>query len=186
MRDDQKGSTQHASTQQSNSEGNAFSPRFLDGVRGRDAARRREAGTAPDLRGLAGGPWEVERIVTEDQAVCYAVSRRERPVSDGGGSAAVCGSPADALHLAAVLPAVGARNHLALGPEKPRGLALHDGREFLGHVAATGPAADPALPHYLHLARHLTGDLESLALLHRALGAEALALLGRRLMRRID
>lgn len=115
--------------------------------------------------------------------------RRARPVAEGGGRLAVCGSYADALQLAAVLPAVGMTNHLWLAPERPRGMPLHDGRRFLGHVKVRGmgdgPVALPDLPHFLHVARCLAANPDSLALLHRSLSAEALALLGRRLMGRM-
>ena len=100
---------------------------------------------------------------------------------------AVFGSYVDALQTAAILPALAVGNGLAFGPERPQGLPLHDGRRFLGHVTAHGLGVEPvALPTFLHMARHYTADLDSLALLHRSLGVEALALLGRELMRRFD
>jgi len=101
---------------------------------------------------------------------------------------AVYGSSADALHAAAVLPSLragGAENHLWPGPQRPPGVTVHDGRSFLGHVAGQGPAASPDLPFSLHVARHFTGNLDSLAPVHRLLGWQALALLGREMMRRL-
>jgi len=116
------------------------------------------------------------------------VVRRARPVAEGGGTVAVYGSSADALHTAAVLPSLragGAGNLLWLGPQRPAGVTVHDGRSFLGHVAGQGPAASLDLPLCLHVARHFAGNLDSLALLHRSLGWQALALLGREMMRRL-
>ena len=63
--------------------------------------------------------------------------------------------------------------------------SVHDGRSFLGYLAGQGPAASPDLQLSLHVARHLAGNLDSLALLHRSLGWQALALLGREMMRRL-
>jgi len=180
--------------------GNAFSPRFLEAAQGRDRALRKAAEGAggdevaeADGRALCAGPFEVEEVEpVVDHSLgrpggrAFAVVRRARSLAEGGGTVAVCASYADALHLAAVVPAVGAANHLWLAPERPRGLPLHDGRRFLGHVnlarRGEGPAALSVLPHYLHVARHFAANPEALALLHRSLSAEALALLGRRLM----
>ena len=154
----------------------------------RDRALRKVE-KAPDGRGLCGGPWEVELVAGDRLGQpghpAYAVVRRARPVAEGGGTVAVYGSYADALHTAAVLPALGAGNHLWLGPQRPPGVTVHDGRSFLGHVAGQGPAASPDLPLCLHVARHFAGNLDSLALLHRSLGWQALALLGREMMRRL-
>lgn len=147
--------------------GNAFSPRFLEAAQGRDRALRKAAEGAggdevaeADGRALCAGPFEVEEVEpVVDHSLgrpggrAFAVVRRARSLAEGGGTVAVCASYADALHLAAVVPAVGAANHLWLAPERPRGLPLHDGRRFLGHVnlarRGEGPAALSVLPHYL-------------------------------------
>jgi hypothetical protein len=162
---------------------NAFSTHFLDCARRADRAARAE-GDSPDTRGLAAGPWDV-RTLDAPHGRAHAVVRRGEATRDGGGAVALCRCYPQALQLAAVLPALAAPNHLTLGdPPKPLGLALHDGRDFLAHLAPHGPAAAADLPTHLHLARHLAADPASLTLLHRSLGFEALVLLGRELMRR--
>jgi hypothetical protein len=163
---------------------NAFSSHFLTRARRRDRALHEE-GSSLDTRSLAAGPWDVESLDARCGRV-HAVVRRGEPVGDGGGAVALCRSYPEALQLAAVLPSLGVENRLEVGERaKPLGLALHDGRRFVAHLAPNGPAAAPAVAAHLHAARHLAADLGSLALLHRSLGSEALVLLGRELMRRM-
>ncbi len=168
--------------------GSAFSAWFLEAARRRDRELR-EADAAPDGRGFYAGPWEVEPVEAGSGRV-FAVVRAGQSVADGGRAVARCRRYEDALRLAAVLPALGVGNHLAIGDKpKPMGYPFHDGRRFVGHLSPATldgvPAGASARPAYLHAARHLTADLDSLALLHRSLGFEALALLGRELMRRV-
>jgi hypothetical protein len=191
MRSEIKGSSTRVDSH-GQAPGSAFSAWFLEAARRRDRELR-EADAVPDGRGVCAGPWEVEPVRAGSGrvfAVVRAVGRSGRPVADGGGAVARCRSYGDALRLAAVLPALGVGNHLVVGEApKPMGYPLHDGRWFVGHLSPAtldGVAAGAsALPSYLHATRHLTADLDSLALLHRSLGFEALALLGRELMRRV-
>jgi hypothetical protein len=163
---------------------NAFSSHFLTRARRRDRALHEE-GSSLDTRSLAAGPWDVESLDARCGRV-HAVVRRGERIGDGGGAVALCRSYPEALQLAAVLPSLGVENRLEVGERaKPLGLALHDGRRFVAHLAPNGPAAAPAVAAHLHAARHLAADLGSLALLHRSLGSEALVLLGRELMRRM-
>jgi hypothetical protein len=148
-------SAKKSSTRPAPHTANAFSAHFLDRARRADRAARAD-GDTPDTRGLAAGPWDVWTL----------------------------DAPHGRAH-AVVRPALATPNHLEIGdPPKPLGLALHDGRDFLAHLAPHGPAAAADLPTHLHLARHLAADPSSLTLLHRSLGFEALVLLGRELMRR--
>ena len=52
-------------------------------------------------------------------------------------------------------------------------------------MAVYRSSAAPDLPLSLHVAWHFAGNLDSLARLHRSLGWQALALLGREMMRRL-
>ena len=60
-----------------------------------------------------------------------------------------------------------------------------DERGLCGGPWEVEPVAAPDLPLSLHVARHFAGTLDSLALLHRSLAWQALALLGREMMRRL-
>lgn len=177
-------STKKSTTRPTGPLANAFSSHYLTRARRRDRSLCEE-GVSLDTRSLAAGPWDVESLDARCGRV-HAVVRRGESVSEGGGAVALCRSYPEALQLAAVLPSLGVENRLEVGETpKPLGLALHDGRRFVAHLAPEGPAAAPAVAAHLHAARHLAADLGSLALLHRSLGSEALVLLGRELMRRM-
>ena len=72
----------------------------------------------------------------------------------------------------------------------PRGVGLHDGRRFLGHLApAAGRLPDErrhTLETHLDLARYLATHPHALAMLLESVGPEALPLLGRALARRVE
>lgn len=151
---------------------NAFSPDFLDILR--------KLGNPPSARSaVLAGPWEAEEMENKQFAVC----RRGEPYSETGRAFGVFRTRAEALATAAVLPVVGAPLTLHLNPNGHRlGYVLHDGQEFLGHLARD---EERLLPH-LHVARALRSDPEALALLLESAGPAALDLLGRALRRRIE
>jgi hypothetical protein len=161
-------------TPPSNKPPSAFTPAFLANLRGLE--------NPPSARESAlRGPWEVEELAL-DGGRLFAVSRRAEPFRQGGGVFGAFPSRSVALQLAAVLPAVGAPVELHLNRRGRRlGYALHDGQDFLGHVARK---EEPLLP-MLHVVRRLVSDPDALALLLESAGPELLAILGRALHRRM-
>jgi hypothetical protein len=122
---------------------------------------------------------------------------------------------ATALLAAAVLPASATASHVTVAEKAKRlGLAVHEGRVHLGHLAPSrAPSRDPSgaparaaervsgrssghpatpaspeanLPRDLHVARHLATHPDALVLLAEALDYETLVLFGRALMRRLE
>jgi len=165
-------STRTSSRSSARTAATVFTPAFL--------ARICALDNPPSAREAAlAGPWDAEELQDKQ----FAVSRREEPFAQGGRVFGVFRSRADALQTAAVLPAVGAPSHLHLNANGHRlGYALHDGQDFLGHLARD----EERLLSHLHVARCLVADPEALALLLEAAGPEALAILGRVLHRRIE
>jgi hypothetical protein len=153
-----------------------FTPTFLQRVR--------RLQNPPSARQASlSGPWEVEAVPTREHGRQFVVSRRAEPFHEGGSVFGVFPSRTAALATAAVLPSVGAPMGLHLNGNGHRlGHALHDGPEFLGHLAR----AETRLLPRLHVVRCLLADPGALALLLEAAGPEALALLGRELHRRIE
>jgi hypothetical protein len=159
---------------------NAFSPGFL-----LEASRIEEApASAPS--GLAGGscwagPWEVEPVVFRHGA-CWAVVRRGESMAAGDEPAALTRHRADALLIAATLPALAVPNRLTLGEKARRlGTPVHDGRLCVAHLARP----EPRIVEHLHVARALLASPESFALAVEALGREEIPVLGRALARRL-
>lgn len=156
--------------------GTVFTPAFLERI------RRLENPPAARQASLS-GPWEVETIPTREHGARYVVCRRAEPFTEGGSVFGVFPSRTVALATAAVLPAVGAPMGLHLNGKGHRlGHALHDGPDFLGHLAR---AEERLLPG-LHTVRCLLSDPDALALVMEAAGPEALAILGRVLHRRVE
>ena len=161
---------------------NAFTPTFL--------SRRRHlpADSPPaDLAALAvdprsTGPWTVQEVEIAGVRWWAVVREGEGPAEDTAVATYRCRATAGLT--SAVLPALAIPNHLRLGEEaKPKGVPLHDGDRFLGHLAPDGPATHPDLVHYLHAARILASHPASLVHLLRTLDRETLAILGRALAR---
>lgn len=153
-----------------------FTPAFLQRV------RRLENPPSARQASLS-GPWEVESVSSLEHGHQFVVSRRAEPFSQGGSVFGIFPSRDVALATAAALPSVGAPMGLHLNGNGHRlGHALHDGPEFLGHLAR---AEERLLPR-LHAVRCLLADPDALALVMEAAGPEALALLGRELHRRIE
>lgn len=153
-----------------------FTPAFLQRV------RRLENPPSARQASLS-GPWEVESVSSLEHGHQFVVSRRAEPFSQGGSVFGIFPSRDVALATAAALPSVGAPMGLHLNGNGHRlGHALHDGAEFLGHLAR---AEERLLPR-LHAVRCLLADPDALALVMEAAGPEALALLGRELHRRIE
>ena len=154
---------------------NAFTREFL--------AKLRRLDDPPSARESSlRGPWEVEELRAMESRL-FGVTRRDEPFREGGGLLGVFPTRAEALQLAAALPAIGAPVALHLNRcGRRRGYALHDGQDFLGHVARD----DAALAPTLHVVRRLRADPDALALLLEAAGPEALKILGRAIQRRID
>lgn len=154
----------------------AFTPAFLERV------RRLENPPSARQASLS-GPWEVESVPTREHGHQFVVSRRAEPFSRGGSVFGIFPSRTVALATAAALPAVGAPMGLHVNGNGHRlGHALHDGPEFLGHLARD----DARLLPRLHAVRCLLADPDALALVMEAAGPEALAILGRELHRRIE
>jgi len=153
-----------------------FTPAFLERVR--------RLQNPPSARQASlSGPWEVESVPTLEQGLRYVVSRRAEPFSQGGSVYGIFPSRTVALATAAALPSVGAPMGLHLNGNGHRlGHALHDGPDFLGHLAR----ADARLLPRLHAIRCLLADPDALALVMEAAGPEALAILGRELHRRVE
>jgi hypothetical protein len=164
------------STSSSSTPATVFTPAFLERIRTlKDPPTARQAALS--------GPWEVEPVWTEEHGRQFGVSRRDEPLARGGTVFGVFPSRETALQTAAVLPAVGAPVTLHLNGNGHRlGYALHDGRDFLGHL----PRDEERLLPHLHLARSLAADPDALAALMEAAGPEALAMLGRVLHRRLE
>ena len=128
------------------------------------------------------GPFEVERSDVEHGGGVWAVVRRDEPVAAGGRAVAVFRHRADALLVAATLPALAAPNRLVLGERSRRlGFPVHDGQVCIGHLARS----EPAVLEMLRASRVLVGFPECLALAVSSLGAEELAALGRAIQRRM-
>jgi hypothetical protein len=110
----------------------AFTPAFLSAHRTRARDRRDSPGHLPeparDLRdrALFAGPWEVEPVQPADRTdgSLHAVVRRAEPRSEGGGALSALATPSR-LRLKTLAPS---------GPRRRHGIALHDGRTFLGHL----------------------------------------------------
>ena len=153
-----------------------FTPAFLQRVR--------RLQNPPSARQASlSGPWEVEAVPTRENGHQFVVSRRVEPFTEGGSVFGVFPSRTAALATAAALPSVGAPMGLHLNGNGHRlGHALHDGPEFLGHLARD----DERLLPRLHAVRCLLADPDALALVMEAAGPEALAILGRALHRRIE
>lgn len=168
--------TPSTSSPASASSASAFTAEFLRKIRRlQNPPSARQASLA--------GPWEVEPVMTENNGLQFAVSRRDEPFAKGGGVLGLFPTRSSALQLGAVLPAVGQPSDLHLNANGHRlGFALHDGEDFLGHLARD---EERLVPH-LHLARCLAADPASLAMLMESAGPEALALLGRALHRRLQ
>jgi len=171
----------------------AFADSFVEKlrllVRLQEESGGQEGSTAAEA--ALSGPLGVEEMATAGGPV-FAVVRAREPVSEGGRAAALCKSRAQALRLAAVLPAAAALNpyHLSDGPKR-LGIPLHEGRVHVGHVSgfgtgSTATARRHALLGHLHVARYLTSHPEALALLLEAVGPEALPILGRALAQRVE
>ncbi len=128
------------------------------------------------------GPFEVERADEEHGGGAWAVVRKNEPVAQGGRAVAVFRHRADALLVAATLPALAAPNRLVLGGRGRRlGFPVHDGQVCIGHLARP----EPAVLEMLRASRVLVGFPEHLALAVSSLGAEELAILGRAIQRRM-
>jgi hypothetical protein len=127
---------------------NAFSPAFLEVARLLER-RRRAAGAAETGSFAAGGrfagPFVVEPVPA-GQGVLWAVARPGEPVAEGGGAVAVFLERATALLAAAVLPASATASHVTVAEKAKRlGLAVHEGRVHLGHLAPSrAPSRDPS------------------------------------------
>jgi len=146
-----------------------FTPAFLQRV------RRLENPPSARQASLS-GPWEVESVPSRENGPRFVVSRRAEPFTQGGSVFGIFPSRDVALATAAVLPSVGAPMGLQLNGNGHRlGHALHDGPEFLGHLARDEARLLPRL----HAVRCLLADPDALALVLEAAGPEALALLGR-------
>jgi len=159
---------------------NAFSKSFL-----LEAARLAEppASGPPCLTGEPFwlGPWEVEPVTMRHGHV-WAVVRKGEPLAAGGRAVAVTRHRADALLIAATLPALATTNHLTLGEKaKLLGIPIHDGALCLGHLSRP----EPRIVEHLHIARTLVTNPGSFALAVQALGPEQIPILGRALMRRM-
>ena len=159
--------------------GNAFSPEFLDRLRHLDQPATARAA-------VLAGPWEVEhRTLDPDEGAhgpCWAVVRRDEPMAEGGRAFGVFTDRGSALLTAAVLPSLATPVAYHLKPHEGRlGHALHDGRNFVGHLAR----AEEGLLSRLHLVRALATDPEALSRLVEAAGPAAMTILGRVLRRRV-
>jgi hypothetical protein len=168
--------TSRTSSSSATTPSTVFTPAFLE--------RIRRLQNPPSARQASlSGPWEVESVPTRENGRRFVVSRRAEPFSQGGSVFGVFPSRTAALATAAVLPSVGAPMGLHLNGNGHRlGHALHDGPEFLGHLAR----ADERFLPRLHTVRCLLADPGALALLMEAAGPEALAILGRELHRRVE
>jgi hypothetical protein len=154
---------------------NAFSQSFLHQV------RRLPEPSGGSPASLA-GPWDVEPVAAGSQRF-HAVVRRDEPVAEGGAAAALMLDRPTALQLAAALGALAGPCDVHMGePRKRRGVTLHDGRVFLGHLARPRPELLPLF----HAVRALAAEPDALALVLESLGPEGLALLGRVLARRLE
>ncbi len=159
---------------------NAFSAGFLI------VASRLGDAPASAPSGLAGGsfwagPWEIEPVVFQHGA-CWAVVRRGESMAAGDEPVALTRHRADALLIAATLPALAVPNRLALGEKAKRlGTPVHDGRLCVAHLARP----EPRIVEHLHVARALLAAPESFALAVEALGREEIPVLGRALARRL-
>jgi GAF domain-containing protein len=165
----------------------AFAPSFLEKLR-LVARLAGEAGEAPstEAEALVSGPLAVEAVSTPG-GKRYAVVRRDEPVAEGGKVAALYRTRDEALRAAAVLPAVAAPCPYRLKDKAKRlGYPLHAHDRHVGHLCILAPERRHAVLSHLHVARYLVANPDALALLLEAAGPEALPVLGRALVRRID
>jgi hypothetical protein len=126
----------------------------------------------------------VEESVRDGRRL-FSVIRRGDSLEAGALPAVAAQNPRTAALAAAMLPASATPNHLDLSDRSNAcGHPLHEGRQYLAHVAPEIVARAPHLLHHLHAARHLTANLDSLTLLLVALDPETLEALGRALARR--
>lgn len=154
---------------------NAFSQTFLHQVR----RLPEPSGSSP---ALLAGPWDVEPVAAGSHRF-HAVVRRDEPVAEGGAALGLMLERLAALQLAAAVFSLTGPCDLHMGkPRKRRGVTLHDGRDFLGHLARPQPELLPVF----HAARSLAAQPDALALVLESLGPESLALLGRLLARRLE
>lgn len=160
---------------------NAFSASFLL----RASKRPELPSTAPAALAPGAywaGPFDVERADVENGGGVWAVVRKGEAVAGGGRAVAVFRHRADALLVAATLPALASPNRLVLGERGRRlGFPVHDGQACIGHLARP----EPAVLEMLRASRVLVGFPEHLALAVSSLGAEELAILGRAIQRRL-
>jgi len=167
----------------------AFSALFLDRVRRRgDVAEL--ADSVLSRQAAYAGRWEVEEVPA-GRGVLYAVVRRDEPVEEGGGARLAFLRRQEAQLAAAALAALAVPNHLALNERRKSrarsglGHPVHDGAHHIGHASpAMVPVREAFLASY-HAVRCLAANPEAAALLVEALDLEALALLGRAIMRRL-
>jgi hypothetical protein len=81
----------------------------------------------------------------------WAVARRGEPVAEGGRAVAVTRHRADAVLLAAALPALAVPNRLRLAETGKRlGYPIHDGAVCVGHLARP----ELRVVELLHAIRH--------------------------------
>ncbi|MFP3941023.1 MAG: hypothetical protein ACLF0P_12000 [Thermoanaerobaculia bacterium] len=143
------------------------------------------AGPAVAGGGFWAGPWELEPVEVPHGGL-WAVARRGEPVAAGHEPAAYARNRADAALVAAMLPALAAPSRIRLGEKAKRlGFPVHDGDVCIGHLAA-GAGREPRIAEQLHAVRTVLRHPECLALPVQSLGGEALPVLGRALMRRIE
>ncbi|MFP3941838.1 MAG: hypothetical protein ACLF0P_16205 [Thermoanaerobaculia bacterium] len=171
----------------------AFRPAFLTFFQRRASRLEGLPASAPSALAPAGssgssgaafwaGPWEVERA-DAPHGPLWAVVRRGEPVADGGRPVAMTRHRADAVVLAAALPALAVPNRLRLAEKAKRlGFPLHDGAACVGHLARP----EPRVVELVHAVRSLLTHPECLALAVECLDAEELPILGRALMRRVQ
>lgn len=168
----------------------AFSPAFLESFQRRASRLEGLPASAPSALAPTGssgaafwaGPWEVERAEAPHGPV-WKVVRRGEPVAEGGRAVAETRHRADAVVLAATLPALAVPNRLRLAEKAKRlGFPLHDGSACVGHLARR----EPRVVELIHAVRTLLTHPECLALAVEALDAEELPIVGRALMRRVE
>jgi hypothetical protein len=161
---------------------NAFTATFL--TRSRHQPDDSQPGDLATLvvDSRSAGPWRAQEVEIAHAHWWAVVREGEAPTEEPPVATYRCRTTAGLT--SAILPALAIPNHLRLGdPPKPKGVPLHDGDHFLGHLAPDGPATHPNLIHYLHAARFLATHPESLVHLLRTYDPEALAILGRALAR---
>ena len=184
------------------SSGNAFSPRFLEAAQGRDRALRKAAEGAggdeiaeADGRALCAGPFEVEEVEPVVDHLSAAPGAGRSRWSGGRGRwprAAGRWRSAPAMRTRCTWPRSCRPSAPPITCGSPRSAragcrSTTGGGSWATSTLRGGARVRPRCPSCpttcnYGAARHFAANPEALALLHRSLSAEALALLGRRLM----